>query len=291
MGMPWLDRERVSDATGAFLSQFDAADPKIALKIRHTYRVAEICERIALAEGFDSEMRDAAWLVGMLHDIGRFVQLQSYGTFIDASSVNHAELGARMLFQEGLIDTFLDRSECDPHVLSAMRVAIALHSAWRLPDDLGASTQDLCAILRDADKVDILRVNCEEPTEVIYPFANDELLNSELSREAKDAFEERSTIPTALKKLPADYALGHCAFGWELEFPSSKKIAMQQGYLRRLFDKPWRNCATLEYFRDAQASMFRWLEKEDGTEQASVPVQSSMQKGRENSPVEKQHSL
>lgn len=259
--MPWLDRERVGDAMGEFLSRFDATDPKIALKIRHTYRVAELCERIASAEGFDSEMRDTAWLVGMLHDVGRFVQLQSYGTFMDASSVNHAELGARMLFQDGLIDAFLDCSECDAHLLGAMRMAIALHSAWKLPDDLDASTQNLCVILRDADKVDILRVNCEESTEVIYPFTNDELLGSELSREAKDAFEERSTIPTALKKLPADYALGHCAFGWELEFPSSKRIAMQQGYLRRLFSKPWRNQATREYFRDAQASMFEWLEE------------------------------
>lgn len=256
-----MDRERVNVAMGEFLSRFNTADPKIALKVHHAYRVAELCERIASEEGFGPEMRDTAWLVGMLHDVGRFIQLQNYDTFVDTDSVNHAELGARMLFDEGLIERFIDRSECDPHLVDAMQAAIAMHSAWRLPSDLDDVTQGLCVILRDADKIDILRVNCEERTETIYPFTEGELLNSGLSREVKDAFEAESTIPTPLKKLPADYALGHCAFGWELTFPSSKRIVVEQGYLRRLFDRPWRNRETREYFQGARDRMFDWLEE------------------------------
>lgn len=261
MSRSWLDRERVNVAMGGFLSRFDTADPKIALKIRHTYRVAELCERIASEEGFGSEMRDTAWLVGMLHDIGRFMQLQDYGTFMDADSVNHAELGARMLFDEGLIERFIDHSECEPHLVDAMQAAIAMHSAWRLPSGLDDPTQDLCAMLRDADKLDILRVNYEERTETIYPFTEDELLNSGLSCEVKDVFDAGSTIPTSLKRLPADYALGHCAFGWELAFPSGKRIAIEQGYLRQLFDRPWCNYDTREYFQSARDRIFDWLEK------------------------------
>lgn len=261
MSEPWMNREYVTASMEGFLSRFDSSNPKIALKIRHTYRVAEVCDRIAREEGFSYEVCDAAWVAGMLHDIGRFVQLQEYDTFMDAKSLNHAELSSRMLFDEGLIEEFIDIDACNPLLLDAMQTAIALHSAWRLPDDLDGITQDLCVILRDADKVDILRVNCEEPTEVIYPFTESELLDSSLSDEAKVAFDAKSTIQTPLKKLPADFALGHCAFGWELEFPSSKRMAVEQGYLRQLFNRSWRIQGTREYFQEACARMFEWLEE------------------------------
>lgn len=261
MNGTWLDRERVEAAMGEYLARFDASNPKIALKVHHTYRVAELCERIAAEEGFDPALREVAWLVGMLHDIGRFVQLQDYDTFMDATSVDHAELGARMLFDEQMIERFVDCDECDPHVLDAMRAAIALHSAWRLPGDMDETTRILCTVLRDADKIDILRVNREEATETIYPFTHDELLDSELSEEVKDVFEARSTIRTSMKRLPADYALGHCAFGWELAFPSSKRIVIEQGYLRQLFDRPWRRQSTRDYFEAAGERMFDWLER------------------------------
>lgn len=252
---------------GEYLSRFDTANPKIALKVHHTYRVAELCERIATEERFDSAMRDAAWLVGMLHDIGRFVQLQDYDTFMDADSIDHAELGARMLFDEQLIGGFMDRSECDARLLDAMRAAIALHSAWRLPGDMDEVQRSLCTILRDADKIDILRVNHEESTETIYPFTESELLNSALSEEIKAVFEEKATIQTSLKDLPADYALGHCAFGWELTFPSSKRIVIEQGYLRQLFDRPWSKQGTRDYFKEAGESMFDWLEETSSNEE------------------------
>lgn len=260
MNMRWLDKDHVQLEMKRFLSRFDTKNPKIALKIRHTYRTAALCEMIAAQEGFDDELRDAAWLAGMLHDIGRFVQLAEYDTFMDALSIGHARLSARMLFDEGLIAEFIDTSVCDFRLLEAMHTAIALHSDWRLPEDLDEATWHLCAILRDADKIDILRVNHEESTEVIYPFSEEELLMSGLTPEVMRAFDAQETVPTALKELPADYALGHCAFGWELVFPASKKAVIEQGYLRKLFDRLWVKKETRAYFSNARERMFAWLE-------------------------------
>ena len=46
---------------------------------------------------------DLAWLLGMLHDVGRFEQLRRYGTFIDADSTDHAQLRrTSCLVQESL---------------------------------------------------------------------------------------------------------------------------------------------------------------------------------------------
>ena len=94
-----IRREEIRDIFDEYVSGYDATDPKIRLKIDHTYRVAGLCERIAESIGADG---DFAWLCGMLHDIGRFEQIRRYDTFVDAVSVDHAQFGADLLFCEGL---------------------------------------------------------------------------------------------------------------------------------------------------------------------------------------------
>ncbi|MCR4787294.1 MAG: HD domain-containing protein, partial [Lachnospiraceae bacterium] len=91
-----MDREKTEKTFAGYTEGYDSSDPKIKLKIDHTYRVAALCERIAnTVPGVDAEL---AWLSGMLHDIGRFEQVRRYGTFSDADSVDHAQFGADLLF-------------------------------------------------------------------------------------------------------------------------------------------------------------------------------------------------
>lgn len=102
-----IDRNKVTKAFSDYTAAYDASDSKIKLKIDHTYRVAALCERIAKSERMSQEDADLAWLLGMLHDIGRFEQLRKFGTFNDAESVDHAKLGADILFQEGKIRDYV----------------------------------------------------------------------------------------------------------------------------------------------------------------------------------------
>lgn len=44
-----IERERVRETFREYTDAYDATDEKIKLKIDHTYRVAELCERIAKA--------------------------------------------------------------------------------------------------------------------------------------------------------------------------------------------------------------------------------------------------
>ena len=98
-----MNKQAALEAFREYASLYDTDDIKIKLKIDHTYRVADIAERIGDSVGADS---DFSWFLGLLHDIGRFEQLTQYGTFKDADSVDHAELGADMLFTDGLIESF-----------------------------------------------------------------------------------------------------------------------------------------------------------------------------------------
>ena len=105
-----INKEHVLSAFDRYTSAYDVTDVKVKLKIDHTYRVAELCDRISDSLHLSHEDRDIAWLSGMLHDIGRFEQLRRYHTFMDKISCNHAALSAEVLFSDGNIRMFTEDS-------------------------------------------------------------------------------------------------------------------------------------------------------------------------------------
>ena len=167
-----IDRKTVREQFAAYTRNYDPTNPKIALKIAHTYRVADNCEKIAMSLNMADEDVEFAWLSGMLHDIGRFEQVKRYNTFIDSESVDHAEFGADLLFEgERLITEYVDFREWD----SQLETVIRQHNKYRMDESISGKTLVFCNILRDADKVDILRVNVETPMEEIYNVTEDVL--------------------------------------------------------------------------------------------------------------------
>ena len=93
-------RESCLNAFNSYVDRYDVSDERIALKVEHTYEVAELCDEIARGEGLSPADVDLAWLCGLLHDIGRFEQLRQWGTFSDADSCSHAALGIQVLKDE-----------------------------------------------------------------------------------------------------------------------------------------------------------------------------------------------
>ena len=102
-----LDRPHARQAFAEYTSHYNAADPKVKLKIDHTYRVAALCERIANSLSLPPQDVDLAWLCGLLHDVGRFEQLRRYGTFIDAKSIDHALMSVTVLFEEDRLRDYI----------------------------------------------------------------------------------------------------------------------------------------------------------------------------------------
>ena len=103
-----MDRIRAKTAFKAYVEKYNIENINIRLKIDHTYRVAQFCERISKSLTENAADIELAWLLGLLHDIGRFEQLKRYNTFVDKDSIDHADLGADILFSNGLIYEFID---------------------------------------------------------------------------------------------------------------------------------------------------------------------------------------
>ncbi len=250
-----INRENVRQAFQEYIEPYDIKDVKIALKVDHTYRVAEICDAIARGEGLSKEEQDLAWLCGMLHDIGRFEQLRRYNTFVDAKSIDHARFGASLLFEEGLIRRFCADSLED----DLIQAAVYWHSAYRLPEEMDERTAMFANILRDADKADIFRVCIDTPVEEIYNATTEELKHSQVSEAVMESFHEEHATLRSLKKTVVDNIVGHISLAYELVYPSSRKLVEEQGYLEQLMQFQSDNPVTRQQFDAVREHMHAYL--------------------------------
>lgn len=254
---PVINRKNVINAFAEYVRNYDPSDEKIKLKIDHTYRVAGLCQRIAESLGLSEPDVDIAWLLGMLHDIGRFEQIRRFGTFNDVQSVDHAEFGADLLFKEGLIRKFAEGyyEECElarsgneeaEQIIKnnehhnkdtgLLELAIRQHNKYRVKEDLTERQRMFCDILRDADKVDIFKVNADIPMEIIYDVTTEELKSGVISKEVLESFYKRETVLKSVRKSAVDHIVGHISLLFELVYKESYRQAKEQGYVYKLLD-------------------------------------------------------
>ncbi|MDE6025968.1 MAG: HD domain-containing protein [Lachnospiraceae bacterium] len=238
-----IDKNRVLAKFKCYTDGYDTTNIKVRLKIDHTYRVAGLCRQIAQSENMSAEEQDLAWLLGMLHDIGRFEQLRRYNTFMDAESVDHAALGADILFQDCMTSEKSNnsRQEIRDYVEDdsedyLIETAIRQHNVYRINDNLDQRTQMFCNILRDADKIDIFRVCAETPMEDIYNTTREELYSSDVSDKVMESFFEHHATLRSIRRTVVDQLVGHISLVYELVFAASRAIAYEQGYLQTLMN-------------------------------------------------------
>lgn len=252
-----IDRQKVRELFASYVSDFDASDGKIKLKIDHTYRVAAFCDRIADSLSLTGADKDVAWLLGMLHDIGRFKQIREYGTFDDAVSIDHALASVQVLFDEGNIRSFIETKEYDEIIYMAIR----RHNAFRLPKNLSPRMQTFCDLIRDADKVDIFRVNTEIPLTVIYGQQAEKAPFEEVSEEVLGDYMQRHCVLRSKKKNTVDHVAGHASLAFELVYPMSLQIACEQGYLKKLLQFPTQNEVAVQQFEKMRVVMQDYCQK------------------------------
>lgn len=284
-----ISREHIKKTFQEYTDRYDSTNPKIKLKIDHTYRVADLCEQIAQSLELSAAEVDLAWLSGMLHDVGRFEQLRRYNTFSDAQSIDHARFAVELLYDEGLIADYVPEISTtelvagartwrsmggvnESHtaqsgdmplsdILQTLRIAIGEHSAYRIQKGLDERTRMFCQILRDADKVDIFRVICDTPMEEVYGFQTKDILRSAITPEVMQAFYEHHAVLRKLKKCPADYIVAHGSLTFELVYPESLRIAKEQGYLKQMMSFQSENPDTAEIFEDLRKDLNGYLEE------------------------------
>jgi hypothetical protein len=165
--------------------------------------------------------------IALLHDTGRFAQLRRCGSFSDVTGENHAKLSCDAIREAG-VDGWFDGA--DARVLIT---AVAQHNAFRpsYPQDPRAAAH--VKVIRDADKLDIFRINTDKAATRRYTLDN---------ASPRGDFNEK-LIAGALRHENLSYKDVHSSEDWavfniglvyDLNFPASFQEALRTRYVESI---------------------------------------------------------
>ena len=228
-----IDRKKVKNVFKKYTDNYDTSDEKIKLKVDHTYRVAALSERIARSLGLGDDDTNLAWLIGMLHDIGRFEQIKRFHSF-EPGTMDHAMYGADILFgPEQMIRRFVKDSSFDQLIC----VAIAKHSDFKLEGIEDKRTLLHARLIRDADKLDNCRVKLEESMETLLDMDEKTVGASPISPKVWESCKAEESVLSADRKTGMDYWMSYLALYFDINFLETYQIIKEQDYIRRIAER------------------------------------------------------
>lgn len=216
----------------SFFSDSTRDNTLLQLKIDHTMRVCDHARIIVKHELACQETRNATILAALFHDIGRFEQYNTYKTFNDGESVNHARLGIKILKRKEIL-SFLDRN-----MRTLIYSGVVLHNLKDLPSGLDHKVATVCKAVRDSDKLDIFKV-------MLTDFSKDEsdpticlgVKNHPTNYTEKfynNVVQRKSCLYSEMRWIN-DFKLMLASWVHDLNFHTSYQIFHESGYLTRLF--------------------------------------------------------
>jgi putative nucleotidyltransferase with HDIG domain len=205
---------------------------KIELKHNHPYRVADISAQIA--ESLDMAERDVdlAYVIGLLHDIGRFEQIKQYDSYDNSTTLNHGALGMQLLQQEQFLKDCFDGKDCE-----IIYEAVNNHDEYGISDNIkDEKCLSFCKLIRDADKIDILHIFTHDSfknyyAEKLCSYENERKVSNEVFASIKEKRQvcfngDCSTIDNVFRGL---------GFIFDVNFHESFKILREGKFVEKMF--------------------------------------------------------
>ena len=219
----------------AYSSTFLQADVETAshiqLKIAHTWRVVSTAQKIMATEPLlqSQETEKILLVAALFHDIARFEQFAKFKTFSDSHSFNHGLQGVRILHKAKILQ------QEQKTVRQAILQAVMLHNAFKIPKKkFGAACYPLLA-LRDADKLDILKImqahlaagSKADSAVVLHLEDNPQKYTPGILQ----ALEKGKVALYSDMRFHNDFRILLCTWAGDLFFPTSKNILVGERLL------------------------------------------------------------
>lgn len=214
-----------------YTSEYDMTNKNIDRKYYHSYRVMNESKYIAESLKLSQEQIDLATLIGLLHDIARFEQMKRYGTFRDAISVDHGDLGAEILKENNFIRNFVEDDKYDDIILTAIRN----HNKYKIENNLDDEKLLQTKIIRDADKLDIFY----EGAEIFWSDQEekDSVYNLKIRDEYFNEFIQKKAIGRQKDQNGLEGLLVFIAFIFDMNFEVSLDKIAKEDYINKILDK------------------------------------------------------
>lgn len=252
-----IDLEKANKFYKEYIKNYNPQNPKIALKIAHIFRTAEKARKIAINLNLSEEDIKLAELIGMLHDIGRFEQLKQYNTYNDRESINHGELGVRILFEERLIEKFVEDRQYDRIIY----LTIINHNRDNIEEGLNYRELLHCKIIRDADKWDIFYVETIESNEAIWGTSNP-IFDNEITPEIMEGYMKNGRIDYSKIKVKEDVFIVELSHIFNIYFDYTLDNIVRESYLKIIRNRyDFQNEKLKEQLDLAYDKAYRYIEE------------------------------
>jgi hypothetical protein len=220
----------------SYVEDFRQGSPEdignIEYKRGHSLRVLENAKAIAGSLNLEPSCCRLALLAALLHDVGRFPQYRRYKTFLDRLSENHGLAGARALRGSELL------AGIAPDEQKTIRCAVLLHNRRHIPAYVSANVRKLTAIVRDADKLDILPVIISnlDPESDQNPVIT---LHLKPHPTAYTPSVYASVLSGRLGKYKEmrwvnDFKITLCSWVYDFNFPAARQLCLERGCMDAL---------------------------------------------------------
>ena len=186
----------------------------------------------------------------------RFEQIKRYHTFVDKNSVNHGELGVKILLEEGLIREFIEDTKFD----EIIKISILNHNKTTIQEGLSQREQLHAKIIRDADKTDILYLLTFEDKQAAWE--KEDLSDDKITDEIYREFMEDKKIDYAKKETSADILVSHFAYVYDLNFKETYKIIKENNYYDEIYKRfVFNDKETMEKYNKIYEKVKQYLEE------------------------------
>lgn len=216
-----------------FYQNYPEQKNNIDLKKYHAKRVRVEIKHLAQQLNLNQVDQYLSQIIALLHDIGRFEQIVKFDTYSDFKSIDHGQLAIKIIKKYELLNELNNSSK------KIVYYAISHHNNAKLPPN--ASKKDLlfAKLLRDADKLDILRLYAD--AKINKYKANNKALKLELSNENIISMQVYKNllagkiIKNKMIKTKNDYNLLLMGWIYDINFIETLNLIKQRKYLKKIY--------------------------------------------------------
>lgn len=194
-----------------YAKEYDLKCKDIMRKFHHSYRVMEFAQNIAHSINMTEREVYVVSVAGLFHDIARFEQWTQYETYIDSRSFDHGDMGYSILKEK-----FIDKLNLNEEEKEIVLKAVKNHNKYKVEEGLTKNELIVANIIRDADKLDIMKEQ---------GFLNKE---DEVKDELVNILMEHKMVSNDLVTTEMDSLFRLIAFIFDLNFNYSYKYLLHK---------------------------------------------------------------
>jgi hypothetical protein len=217
----------------SFLEGEAVHDGHVELKLEHSLNVLGEARAVTASLGLTPRLERLAHLAALCHDAGRFPQYRRYRTFRDSISEDHAMLGARSLRAWNALGGLERRDR------ALVLGAVVLHNRKSVPERIPPELALLTRIVRDCDKLDIVRIMLDhlrpggKRSDVVTLHLADE--PDRYTPEIAAQIRQRRIGDYARMRYENDFKLLLLSWVFDLNFKASRRAFLARGHADELF--------------------------------------------------------